>query len=423
MFREGSCDPAPPLVLVWSVFALAELMKLQPDDRDLDGPAHLLLRLVLERQVAPDRRLEDADGRRDVHLVPQIELEDRLQGSEQAAGVGALLSLADQQVAAVLVPLDLLFEARVDLALATISNTLSSIWTTLIHTCYSFINELYFVYKRRYTPLLLRLVIHQPLMFSMEVHFISFIIPAFIAGLLTFLAPCTFPLVPGFLGFIAGVSAKELQGNHINSVSRKQVLKNGLMYVIGFSTVFILLGSLFGAAGSFLAPYRIWLARIGGVVIIFFGLYLTHLFDLKFLSFLSRQTSLSFTKKLTPGKPLSSFVFGATFAFGWTPCVGPVLGTILLLASTSGKVWEGAFLLLVFSIGLAIPFMLLALGVGHAQAYVKKVSKVLHAISIIGGLFLILIGVLLVTDSFGVWIGMFYKHFNVINANRLLDYL
>ncbi|MBT4153865.1 MAG: cytochrome c biogenesis protein CcdA [Candidatus Magasanikbacteria bacterium] len=257
----------------------------------------------------------------------------------------------------------------------------------------------------------------------MEIEAISLIIPAFIAGLLTFLAPCTLPLVPGFLGFIAGVSAKELAGEGVKLSARKRVLKNGLMYVLGFSVVFILLGSLFGAAGAFLAPYRVWLSRIGGVVIIFFGLYLMHAFDLKFLQFLSRQKRFSFTKKLTPGKPLSSFVFGATFALGWTPCVGPVLGTVLLLASTSGQVLQGAFLLAVFSAGLAIPFLLLALGIGHAQAYVRKLSKVLNIISIVGGVFLIFIGVLLLTDSFGAWIGTFYQYFNFLNADALLNYL
>jgi len=255
----------------------------------------------------------------------------------------------------------------------------------------------------------------------------SLIIPAFIAGILTFLAPCTLPLVPGYLAFISGVSAKDLAIPERAAGARKRIFMNGVMYVIGFSIVFILLGSLFGLAGSFLAQYRIWLSRIGGAFVIFFGLYLMHAFNLpifkKAFGWLNTEHKFNFVNKLTPGRPFSSFIFGATFAFGWTPCIGPILGTILFLASTSGSVLSGSFLLLVFSAGLAIPFLAIALGLGHATKYITKISKYLNIISIVGGAFLVYMGYLLLTDNLILFIGKFYQYFSFINYDRLLDYL
>ena len=248
----------------------------------------------------------------------------------------------------------------------------------------------------------------------------SLIFPAFIAGLLTFLAPCTLPLVPGFLGFISGVSAKDLENSDQGKNTRKKVFLNGLMYVVGFSFIFILLGILFGLAGSFFAPYRIWLSRIGGLFVIFFGLYLMHIFDLKFFRFLNSEHRFNFASKLTPGKPSSSLIFGMTFAFGWTPCVGPVLGSILLLASTSGSIAQGGLLLFIFSLGLAVPFLLLALFIGHAAGYVKKISKYLRIISFVGGVFLVFLGVLLLTDNMAFFISKFYQLFEFFKYSDLI---
>lgn len=250
------------------------------------------------------------------------------------------------------------------------------------------------------------------------------IIPAFIAGLLTFLAPCTFPLVPGYLGFISGVSAKELEDPKTHAIAKRKVLLNGLMYVVGFSVVFILLGSVFAAAGIYLSASRIWLTRIGGIFVMFFGLYLMHIFDLTLFSFLQKEKRFHLANKLQAGKPISSFIFGMTFAFGWTPCVGPVLGSILVLASTTGTILEGAFLLTIFSVGLATPFLLLALAIGHAAAYVKKMSAYLRVISFIGGLFLVFLGVLLLTNHLGIWVSQFYEWVNIIHVEqRFFEYL
>jgi len=248
----------------------------------------------------------------------------------------------------------------------------------------------------------------------------SLIIPAFIAGILTFLAPCTLPLVPGYLGFISGVSVQDLQDPLKSKSVRRRIFLNGLLFVIGFSLIFILLGSLFGLGGSALAQYRIWLSRIGGIFVILFGLFMIGALRLQFLNV---EKNIGRIKALKPGNPVSSLIFGATFAFGWTPCVGPILGSILTLAAASTTVGQGAFLLSVFSLGLAVPFLIIAGGIGSASNYISRLSKYLNVISIIGGLFLIFLGVLLLTNKLGVWIAYFYQWFNFINYKQLLDYL
>lgn len=258
---------------------------------------------------------------------------------------------------------------------------------------------------------------------------VSLIIPAFIAGLLTFLAPCTFPLVPGYLGFIGGVSAGDLKNPETGKRARWKIFMNGVFYVVGFSAVFIFLGTVFSIGGIVLARYRTTLSQIGGIFVIFFGLYMTRVFSLPLLdkfplfNFLRNGKQFGFGAIVQPGKPLSSFIFGATFAFGWTPCVGPILGSILLLASTTATVAQGAFLLLVFSFGLAAPFLLIAASVSSASRYVGKISKYLNAISMLGGIFLVFLGYLLLTNSFSAWTSYFYRTFNFINYDQLLNYL
>ena len=249
------------------------------------------------------------------------------------------------------------------------------------------------------------------------------IIPAFISGVLTFLAPCTLPLVPGYLSFISGVSADDLKNPEQSKRGRMKIFANGLLYVIGFSTVFIIMGTIFAAVGIALAPYRNLLARLGGIFIILFGLYMTGILKLSFFNFLGREKQFPIVRYLKPGNPASSFLFGATFAFGWTPCIGPVLGSILTLAATTGTVGEGAFLLAVFALGLAVPFLLIAIGIGSASQYLERMIPYLKAVSVVGGIFLVVLGVLLVTNRFALWTSYAYKFFGFINYNSLLDYL
>ncbi|MBI1971310.1 MAG: sulfite exporter TauE/SafE family protein [Candidatus Wildermuthbacteria bacterium] len=237
------------------------------------------------------------------------------------------------------------------------------------------------------------------------------IIPAFVAGILTFLAPCTLPLVPGYLAFISGTA-----------VDKKRIFLNGLLYVIGFSGVFIILGSLVGLGGALLFQYRGVATQIGGVFVILFGLFLLFPNVPAFRPLLAERR-VPFVKNLQPGRPVSSFLFGSAFAFGWTPCVGPILGAVLTLAAFSGTLVQGAFLLLVFSLGLAVPFLTVALAVGWASTFFTKIERYLHYASISGGLFLILLGGFMATNNFGLWIAWFYRVFNFINYDALLKYL
>lgn len=249
------------------------------------------------------------------------------------------------------------------------------------------------------------------------------IFPAFVAGLLTFLAPCTLPLIPGYLAFISGIAPEDLENPETSLKSHLLIFWNGLLYVIGFSVVFIVFGSVFALGGSSLAQHQDILARIGGVVVILFGVYLIGGSSWKIFAFLNSERKLHINGFVKPGRPLSSLLFGAVFAFGWSPCIGPVLGTILLLASTTGTAAEGAFLLSVFAIGLGIPFLLLAIAFSSATLVVKKLTKYLGLISKIGGVFLIALGLLLLFDQLSVWYGFAYKIFGFLNYEGLLDFL
>ncbi|MDP4007144.1 MAG: cytochrome c biogenesis protein CcdA [bacterium] len=264
---------------------------------------------------------------------------------------------------------------------------------------------------------------------------LALIIPAFIAGILTFLAPCTLPLVPAYLSFISGASAADLRDPEKALQASAKVFFNGLFYVLGFSLIFIILGSLFGLGGAAFLQYRPLITRFGGALIIFFGLFLLipalnvlvggkiPLSHIPLFNFFARDRQLSVTRRLKPGNPLSSFLLGSTFAFGWTPCVGPILAVVLTLAASSATVGTGAFLLFVFSAGLAIPFLLVALAIGWASNHLIKLGKYLNWVSVLGGFFLLVLGYFMVTDSFVVWLGFMYRALDFINYDVLLEYL
>ena len=263
----------------------------------------------------------------------------------------------------------------------------------------------------------------------------ALIIPSFLAGVLTFLAPCTLPLVPAYLSFISGSSIADLQDPEKAKKVRVKIFLNGLMYVIGFSAVFIALGSLFGLGGAAFLQYRPIITRIGGVLVLFFGMFLLlpalniitggrfKLSRIPGFSFFAADRQISIPKRFKPGNPVSSLLFGGTFAFGWTPCVGPILGTILTFAASSGTVGTGSFLLFVFSAGLAIPFLATALAIGWTSRHFAKIGKWLNVVSIVGGIFLILMGIIMITDNYNLWIATFYQLFDFINYDSILEYL
>jgi cytochrome c-type biogenesis protein len=231
-----------------------------------------------------------------------------------------------------------------------------------------------------------------------------------------FLAPCTLPIVPGYLAFIAGVPAgQEGSGN-----ARRRILINALAFVIGFSLVFIILGSFAAAIGALLGPWRIYLARIAGAVIILFGLTMLGVWQIPLLS---GERHIRLPKWLALGHPHSSFLVGALFALGWSPCIGPILGTILFLASASATAAQGALLLAVFSLGLALPFLLCAWAIGQAGRFASGAGRLTHTLSVAGGVILVLLGVLMLSGNMGLLIQWGFGFLDGTGYSKLLNYL
>jgi cytochrome c-type biogenesis protein len=215
------------------------------------------------------------------------------------------------------------------------------------------------------------------------------IVVAFAAGVLSFLSPCVLPLVPSYIGFLTGMTLPEI------GTRRRGALLHALLFVLGFSLVFILLGATATALGRALGYYQVWLQRAGGVLIILFGLLC--------LGVLSARPLLSEHRMQLEQKPLGylgSAVVGMAFAAGWTPCIGPVLGGILGLAATSTDVTRGMLLLAVYSAGLALPFLLAAIAVESFLGWFQRFRRFLPWVMRLSGLLLILVGGLLVTGQF-----------------------
>jgi cytochrome c-type biogenesis protein len=216
---------------------------------------------------------------------------------------------------------------------------------------------------------------------------------AFIAGLASFLSPCVLSLVPAYIGYLGGRSIAMAQGEE---PSRWDTFSHGLAFVIGFSVVFILLGLAASALGGFLYDLRVWLAKIGGIVVVIFGLHMTRIIRIPFLEYDLRPQSQPDRQR----GYVSSALMGVFFSAGWSPCVGPVLGAILTLSLNTGSIAQGGLLLTAYSAGLAIPFLIAALGVGWVTTILRKYGKVMRYVEIAMGVLLIIIGVMLFLGTF-----------------------
>jgi cytochrome c-type biogenesis protein len=212
---------------------------------------------------------------------------------------------------------------------------------------------------------------------------------AFVAGLLSFLSPCVLPLVPSYVGFLTGMTLGEMEGR------RRVALLHALLFVAGFSLVFILLGASATALGRALNYYQIWLQRIGGLLIIGFGLVCLGLFK---PAWMVRERRLHLEQK--PVGFLGSALVGMAFGAGWTPCIGPVLGAILGLAATSADLSRGVLLLAVYSAGLAVPFLIAAVAVERFLGWFQRFRKYLPWVMRVSGALLVVVGVLLLTGEF-----------------------
>lgn len=215
---------------------------------------------------------------------------------------------------------------------------------------------------------------------------------SFLAGLASFLSPCVFSLVPAYIGYLGGRAA----GGEATENNRFITFTHGLAFVLGFSVVFITLGVATSAFGRLLFDLREIFAKVGGIVVIIFGLHMTGIFRIKFLEYDTRVQQLP-DRKLGY---LSSALMGVFFSAGWAPCVGPVLGAILTLALNGGSVSTGVSLLSAYSAGLAIPFLIAALGVGWVSATLRKYGKLMHYVEIVMGVILVIVGFMLFSGIF-----------------------
>lgn len=216
---------------------------------------------------------------------------------------------------------------------------------------------------------------------------------AFLAGLASFLSPCVFSLVPVYISYLSGRAAGSAEGE---GASSRITFIHGLAFVLGFSVIFIMLGLAASTLGGLLYQFRGILAKIGGIIVVIFGLHMTGIIRIPFLNYDVRLRS-----KTPLGSGLvPSFLMGIFFSAGWSPCVGPVLGAILTLAMNTNDYTRGGVLLAAYSAGLAIPFLVSALAIGWVTNILRRYGKVLHTIEIVMGVILIIVGIMLFLGTF-----------------------
>lgn len=220
------------------------------------------------------------------------------------------------------------------------------------------------------------------------------ILLAFSAGLLSFLSPCVLPLVPAYISYLTGSSMKELK----NGKTKIFTLYKSFGFVLGFSIIFILMGVSITSLGKLLITHKDSFRKIGGILIIVFGLHTIGIFKIKLFY---REKRFSFFHKIKG--PFSSIIMGMAFAAGWTPCIGPILSSILIYAANMDSIGKGVFLLIMYSIGLAVPFILTAMAIEGFSEQFKKFSKYLPVISIISGILMIIMGIMIFTNKLAIF--------------------
>lgn len=221
------------------------------------------------------------------------------------------------------------------------------------------------------------------------------LVAAFGAGLLSFISPCVLPLIPGYISYVSGMSLEDMRT--ADAGARRRLLVATLLFILGFSIVFMAMGASASAIGGWLLTHLRSVQKIAGVIIVILGLHLSGLFRLRFLD---RDTRVQTSRR--PATPLGAVIVGMAFGFGWTPCIGPILGGILAIAGSKSTVSEGVLLLGVYSAGLGVPFLLTSLAVDRFFTASARVRRYYRAIELVAGLLLILLGVLMFTGRFTI---------------------
>jgi len=223
------------------------------------------------------------------------------------------------------------------------------------------------------------------------------LVAAFVAGFLSFISPCVLPLIPGYVSFVSGVSLEDMRGDAAVASARRRVLVTSLFFVLGFSLVFVALGATASMVGRFLFERQPILMKIAGVLLVILGLHTMGVFRIALL-----ETEKRVQANRKPAGALGAMLVGIAFAFGWSPCIGPILGAILALAASKDTVWEGIQLLAVYSVGLGIPFLLTSIAINQFFAVTKRIRKYYHAIELVSGGLLVAVGVLIFTNQFTI---------------------
>ena len=234
---------------------------------------------------------------------------------------------------------------------------------------------------------------------------ISYVV-ALVAGVLTYLSPCLLPMIPAFIAYITGVSFAEFKDENKRGEVLRKTIAHTLLFIAGFSLIFIALGLTATLLGKALFHYQKFIRVAGGILIMLFGLQPAGILK---LDFLIKERKFSVATK--SASYLSSFLIGVTFAAAWTPCAGPILGSILVLAGAKANVVIAAKLLTVYSIGIAIPFFVTALLVNTFLKHMNKLQKILNVFNKIGGVFLVVIGFLMATNYLAVISGKIFSSF------------
>lgn len=216
------------------------------------------------------------------------------------------------------------------------------------------------------------------------------LVGAFVAGLLSFLSPCVLPLIPSYITYITGMSFAQLDSEHPSHRVRRQTVLHSLSFIAGFTVVFVLLGASATFIGGFLQQHMTAIRKVGGVLIILFGIHVSGIFNVHFLL---GEKRLNIRSK--PAGFFGSFLVGIAFAAGWTPCIGPILASILMVAATEETIYRGILLLLAYSLGLGIPFFLAALALHRFLLMFNRFKRYIRMFEIVTGIFLVIVGVLI----------------------------